>query len=115
MTWNLGIGSLGYNATELLATGDLTDEVVVAQLQKEILETAHAELEAEGKLVNQWSKNLVERRLDVVRMAQGGAEAYKKHEIDSEEWNDHARDMLLNYGLDQDVVDKYPFQEVNID
>lgn len=120
LTWNSGTGALQYNAAELLATGDLTDEVVLAELRKEILETAHAELEEYDKekkkmvLVNEWSKNLVERKLDDVRIAQGGEDAYTKNEIDGQEWNDHAKEMLIDYGIEEDKLKKYPFQEVDI-
>lgn len=117
MTWNLGNDALGYKATELLATGDLNDEKVIAELQKEILETAHAELENKNKtgLENQWSKNLVERRLDLIRMAQGGEDAYTKNEIDSQLWNDKARELLIGYGMEEKIIDKYTIQEVQDD
>lgn len=117
MTWNLGPRALGYKATELLATGDLNDEKVIAELQKEILETAHAELENQNKtgLEDQWSKNLVERRLDLIRMAQGGEDAYTKNEIDSQLWNDKARELLIGYGMEEKTIDKYTIQEVQDD
>lgn len=114
LCWNGGSGSLDYEATKLLATGNLDDETVLAKLQKEILETAHAELknESTGELENVWVKNLVERRLDTVRIAQGGTSAYTKNEIKTEEWNNLARKMLLDYGLDEKTVDKYHFQKI---
>ena len=70
MYWNAGSEIFKYKATELLATGDLTDETVIKALEKEILETAQYTDSNTG--VKWWSKNLAERRLDVILIAQEG-------------------------------------------
>ena len=112
--WNGPSNSLGFTATELLATGDLDDATVLAELKKEILETAHGmEKNKAGVLENMWLKNLVERRLDTILIAQNGNEAYTRHEVyDAKEWNESAKEILLDYGLDEEKIDRYNFQEL---
>ena len=81
--WNAGTGVLKYVASELLVMGDLTDDTVIKDLEREILETDHADIEGQG---NVWTKNLVERRLDVIRIAKGDEEAYIRHEWTYKDW-----------------------------
>lgn len=109
MVWNLGDGAIRFNATELIATGDLNDPDVKKHLMKEILETAHFE-QTNGEGV--WSKNLVERRLDVVKIAEEGDDAYTKTELSGEWWNQNARDFLLENGIAEEIIDKYEIQKV---
>jgi len=110
MAWNAGPGALTYRATELLATGDLSDEAVLKELRMEILETAHAPMNGQ----NQWLKNLVERRLDVIRIAQGGEDAYTQNDFEGD-WNRDAYQFLLDNGIKTEKVNKYPIQHVKQD
>ena len=109
MVWNIGDKAIKFDATELIATGDLNDPDVKQQLMKEILETAHFE-QTNGEGI--WSKNLVERRLDVVKIAEGGDDAYTKTELSGEWWNQNARDFFLENGIDKGDVDQYAIQKV---
>ena len=108
MTWNLGSGSLKYNASNLIATGNLSNEDIVSMLKKEILETCAAEID--GK--KQWLKNLVERRLDVVRIAQNSGDAYTRNYFEGN-WNEEAEQFLIDNGLDESTINKYPIQKTN--
>lgn len=107
MAWNIGPGSLAYRATELLATGDLSDEATLKELRMEILETAHGQMNG----MNQWLKNLVERRLDVIRIAQGGQDAYTQNDFNGN-WNKDAEQFFLDNGLEEKIIKKYPIQFV---
>ena len=110
MTWNAGTGSLKYVASELLAMGDLTDDTVIKDLEREILETAHADIEGQG---NVWTKNLVERRLDVIRIAKGDEEAYIRHEWTNKDWMEKGGSFLENK-LGEEVYRKYDIQKVKV-
>ncbi|MBQ9989547.1 MAG: DUF4280 domain-containing protein [Lachnospiraceae bacterium] len=102
MVWNLGDIALGYNAVELLAIGDLSDPEIKRQLEIEILETA--------KSNGMWLKNLTERRLDLVQMAEENT--YEINPMTDEEWNNNAYQLFLDKGVDQKIVEDYPFQKV---
>lgn len=110
MAWNLGETSLGYVAAELLATGDLGDAETKRRLEKEILETAHY---TDSNGVGWWSKNLAERRLDVIRIAEGGEDAYTRNEFTAEWWNQNARDFLIQKGISENIIKIYKIQIVN--
>lgn len=107
MAWNCGFSSLDYRASELLAIGDLTDENTIKELRKEILETAISSYNNKTT----WMKNLAERRLDIIRMAQDGEDAYTRNEFEWN-WNEDAKQFLLDNGLDDKTIGKYPIQEV---
>lgn len=108
MVWNLGGKAMEYRAFELLATGDFSNSEQKKELEKEILETAHFE---ENK-IRVWSKNLTERRLDIVQIAEGGEHAYEINPMTNKEWNENGRQLFLDKGVDPKIVDKYPFQKV---
>ncbi len=72
------------------------------QLEIEILETA--------KSNGMWLKNLTERRLDLVEMAEDNT--YEINPMTNEEWNEGARKLFLEKGVEPKVVEKYPFQKV---
>ncbi len=108
MVWNMNPRAIEFNASILIATGDLSDSSVKHQLEKEILETAT--FEENG--IRVWSKNLVERRLDIVRIAEGGEKAYTKNEFSAQWWNQNGIDFLIQSGISEDVVDQYPIQYV---
>jgi len=109
VVWNCGFDALKYKASEYLATGDLNNANVIKQLEKELTETA--QFEENG--VQVWSKNLVERRTDVIRIAQAGSDAYTRNEFTVKYWNENAYDILLNKGLDSGTIDKYKIQRVD--
>ena len=130
LAWNAGTGSLQYNATELLATGDLTNEAVVTELRKEILETALMPMDEKTRKVweekqklekkeeevdSMWAKVLVERRLDTVRIAQGDKEAYDRHSYDNQWWSENNNEQVrkLFQKCEVEAVNKYPFQELD--
>ncbi len=108
LVWNLGHVALGYRAFELLATCDFDNLEQKRELEKEILETAY--FRENG--VSVWSKNLTERRLDLVEMAEGGADAYEKNEFTNDFWNENARQLFLDKGVITEEGDIYPFQKV---
>lgn len=107
LDWNLPPAALKYNASRLIATGDLSDSSVKQSLEKEMLETATYVKNGEKT----WAKNLAERRLDIVRIAAGEEEAYEKHEFSAQWWNQNGRDLLIESGIPADIVNKYPIQE----
>lgn len=107
MVWNIKPEALEYNASRLIATGDLSDSSVKQSLEKEMLETATYVKNGEKT----WAKNLAERRLDIVRIAAGEEEAYEKHEFSAQWWNQNGRDLLIESGIPADIVNKYPIQE----
>ena len=109
MAWNMGVGALNFKSAEIIAVGDLENEEVIKSLEKEMLETAKF-TKTDGTKV--WSKNLVERRLDVTEIALGKADAYTKNPFDSKWWNENAYDFLLDKGLDKNLLDQYPIQIV---
>ena len=79
-------------------------------LEREILETAHADIEGQG---NVWTKNLVERRLDVIRIAKGDEEAYIRHEWTNKDWMEKGGSFLENK-LGEEVYRKYDIQKVKV-
>lgn len=109
MVWNMPPMALEYKASRLIATGDLNDPNVKQNLEREILETAT--FEENGKRV--WSKNLVERRLDIVRIVEGGDDAYTKNEFSGQWWNENGKDLLIKSGILEKTVNQYPIQQVN--
>ena len=108
MAYNLGPGAVrDYKTCDLIATGDLLDEETLKMLRKEILETTAAEIDGQ----KQWLKNLVERRLDVIRIAQGDVDAYTRNYFQGN-WNQDAYQFYLDNGLDEETIKKYPIQKV---
>ena len=108
MAYNLGPGAVrDYKTCDLIATGDLLDEETLKVLRKEILETTVASIDGQ----KQWLKNLVERRLDVIRIAQGDVDAYTRNYFQGN-WNQDAYQFYLDNGLDEETIKKYPIQKV---
>lgn len=108
MDYNLGRSSLeDFKSCELIATGDLSDEETLKNLRKEILETSTAPIDGQ----RHWLKNLAERRLDVIRIAQGGADAYTRNAFPGN-WNQDAYQFYLDNGLPEKTILQYPIQKV---